>query len=89
MFTGGIFLSAKSATYFIALLIDNSANNNTDLNMWAGFSFSQTHVNEDMITFFVKTVAQKGNITVTDCYSLLGSAPYSDTSSNINGNNDI
>ena len=53
--------------------------------MWGGFSYAHSHVNRDMTTFTYSS----NQILVNDTYSLLGIAPYSDTSSNVNGVNNI
>lgn len=53
--------------------------------MWGGFSYSSSHINRDMVTFHYDSTG----IGVKDTFSLLGMAPYEDTSSNVEGANNI
>lgn len=79
LFTGGISYEQVSV-YFIGLIINNTYTAGI-ANMWAGFSYSNSHVNRDMATFTYNS----SGIAIDDTFSLLGMAPYSDTSGNVGG----
>lgn len=57
-----------------------------NISYYAGLSFSRSHISRDMVYFEYLT---NQSILVTDAFSILGMAPFSDTSSNINGANNI
>jgi hypothetical protein len=74
LFTGGISYY-DNGVYFIGLLITNNYTT-SPVNMWGGFSYSSSHVNRDMTTFHYSS----NGIIVNDTFSLLGIAPFDDTS---------
>lgn len=83
LFTGGMSHDGNSV-YFIGLIIQHNYTSNI-ANMWAGFSFSSSHINRDMITFRYSVLG----IEINDTFSLLGMAPFNDLSVNINGINNV
>jgi len=66
----------------IYAIITYSIDLSTTFAAWQGISFSKSHAFRDMMAFIPHTG------TLYDMFSLLASAPYDDTSSNINGLND-
>ena len=83
LFTGGIQYAGNSV-YFIGLIVNTSYVSSV-ANMWAGFSFSSSHINRDMITFKYNSTG----VTVSDTYSLLGIAPFEDTTVEVGGSNNV
>ena len=62
-------------------VVSFTLNNNTFAG-WTGISFSSSHAFRDMMGFILH------DGTIYDLYSLIASAPFDDTSSNIGGAND-
>lgn len=69
----------------VAILILNS-NKHSLTSLWAGFSYSNSHIYRDMVLveFYLN-----GSANITDCFSLFAASPYSDTSVNIGGKENI
>lgn len=88
-FTPRVFLNSmmyqQQQRLFVALLILND-NYTSRASLWAGISFSYSHIYRDMVTvgFY-----QVGAVNVTDSFSLFATAPFADTSVNIGGKDNI
>ena len=69
---------------FLSFLSSDGIDVKTDttLNMWGGMDYSTSHAGRDMIGF-------SGYGFLYDLYSLYASAPFNDTSDNINGTFDF
>lgn len=79
---GGV-VRESSAIYIIALISYNNQNNfGNNFLMWAGVSFSKDKAGRDMVGIY----PYSGDFD--DLYSLYASAPFLDTSTNINGTED-
>ena len=80
IFYGGFY--RISTPVMIYSLVTYSFDQTTTFGAWQGISFSKSHAFRDMMAVILNT----GELI--DLYSLIASAPYDDTSTNINGVND-
>lgn len=91
IFYGGVVRAGQDVMFisFLSFLSSIAAQNGTNvdsssvLNIWGGLSFSTSHAGRDMVGF------SSGLGYTYDLHSLLASAPYNDTSININGTDDF
>lgn len=71
---------------FVAIIILNNNGATLPTSLWAGLSFSYSHVYRDMVMI---GFYQTGTVNITDSFSLFAHAPYADISSNIGGKENI
>jgi hypothetical protein len=87
IFYGGVVRGGQNVMFihFVSFLslVDSSIDTTSLLNMWGGLDFSSGHAGRDMVGF------SSGYGSTYDLYSLYASAPFNDTSININATNDF
>jgi hypothetical protein len=87
IFYGGVVRGGQDVMFihFLSFLTKDLVNidNTTKLNIWGALGFSKSHAARDMIGF------SSGYGYTYDLYSLYASAPFNDTSLNVNGTDDF
>lgn len=87
IFYGGVVRGGQDTMFihFLSFLTKDlvTIDNTTKLNIWGALGFSKSHAARDMIGF------SSGYGYTYDLYSLYASAPFNDTSLNVNGTDDF